>query len=69
MLIPLERIKQHYANIINDALESEKSGCTTYILVSNDVDALCALRILTTILKSDEVQFVVIPVFSNSNLH
>jgi|GWRWMinimDraft_5_1066013.scaffolds.fasta_scaffold285727_1 hypothetical protein len=69
MLIPLERIKQLYAKIINDALESEKSGCTTYILVSNDVDALCALRILTTILKSDEVQFVVIPVFSNSNLH
>ena len=68
MLIPLERIKQLYAKIINDALESEKSGCTTYILVSNDVDALCALRILTTILKSDEVQFVVIPVFSNSNL-
>jgi hypothetical protein len=55
MLIPLERIKQLYAKIINDALESEKSGCTTYILVSNDVDALCALRILTTILKSDEV--------------
>ena len=69
MLIPLERIKQLYAKIINDALESEKSGCTTYILVSNDVDALCALRILTTILKSDEVQFVVTPVFSNSNLH
>jgi hypothetical protein len=53
MLIPLERIKQLYAKIINDALESEKSGCKTYILVSNDVDALCALRILTTILKSD----------------
>ena len=54
MLIPLERIKQLYVKIINDALESEKSGCRTYILVSNDVDALCALRILTTILKSDE---------------
>lgn len=55
MLIPLERIKQLYAKIIDNALESEKLGCTTYILVTNDTDALCALRILTTILKSDEV--------------
>ena len=47
MLTPLERIKHLYVKIINDALESESQGCTTYILVANDTDALCALRILT----------------------
>lgn len=47
MLTPLDRIKVLYAKIINDALESEKNGCTTYIFVSNDTDSLCAMRILT----------------------
>ena len=68
MLIPLEKIKQLYSQIIDNALQSEKDGCTTYILVSNDTDAICALRILTTILKSDEVQFVIIPVFSATHM-
>jgi len=47
MLTPLERIKHLYTKIINDALESENFGCTCFIFVSNDTDALCALRILT----------------------
>jgi cell division control protein 45 len=68
MLIPLEKIKQLYNKIIENALQSEKDGCTTYIIVSNDTDAICALRMLTTILKSDEVQFVVIPVFSTTHM-
>jgi hypothetical protein len=51
MLTPLERIKHLYAQIIRDALETENLGCTTYIFVANDTDALCALRILTVSLS------------------
>jgi cell division control protein 45 len=36
--------------------------------VSNDVDSLGSLKILTSLLKSDEVQFVVIPVFSKLHI-
>jgi len=68
MLIPLDRIKNLYLQIIKNANESDQYGCTTYIFVSNETDSLCALRILTTILKQDEIQFVSIPVFSNPHL-
>lgn len=52
MLIHLDKIKELYAQIIRDALETENIGCTTYILVANDADALCALRILTVSLHA-----------------
>ena len=53
MLTPLDRIKVLYAKIINDAVDSEKNGCTTYIFVSNDTDSLCAMRILTVSKNQD----------------
>lgn len=55
MLISLEKLKQLYARIIDDALETEHLGCTTYIFVANDTDALCALRILTVSTSSSNL--------------
>ena len=66
MKIPLDRIKQLYQLIVENALDSQ--GISTYIFVSNETDSLCALKILTNILKADEVQFAQIPVFSNGHL-
>ena len=42
-----------YQSIIQNALEG--GGVATYIFVSNETDSLCALKILTNILKSDEI--------------
>ena len=45
-----------------------KGGCTVLILVANDLDALSACKILTSLLKQDNVQYSVIPVFSYQEL-
>lgn len=49
-------------------MEQDGNGCTIYIFISNDVDSIASLKILTSLLKSDEVQFVSIPVFSNKDI-
>jgi len=68
MLIPIQNIKHVYAQITNSALECDGLGCTIYIFVSNEADSISSLKIFTNLLKSDEVQFVAIPVFSNRHL-
>ena len=68
MLIPLDQIVQLYRKIVKDAVKCDGQGSTINILVSNDTDSLAALKILTTLLKQDEVQFVSIPVFSNNHI-
>ena len=68
MLIPIDNIKQVYKHILEQALECDGLGCTIQIFVSNDVDSIASLRIITSLLKSDEVQFVVIPVFSKMHI-
>ena len=68
MLIQIQNIKHVYAQIINSALECDGLGCTIYIFVSNEADSIASLKILTSLLKSDEVQFVAIPVFSKRTL-
>mmetsp|Transcript_32698 Transcript_32698/g.23629 ORF Transcript_32698/g.23629 Transcript_32698/m.23629 type:complete len:156 (+) Transcript_32698:50-517(+) len=69
MKILIDHIKVVYRTIVDRAIKHlDTTGISTYIFVSNDVDALCALRILTTILKQDEVQYGIIPVFSNVHL-
>ena len=55
MLIPLHNIKHVYQHILQRALECDGLGCTIYIFVSNDTDSLASLKILTALLKSDEV--------------
>lgn len=68
MLIPVHNLKHLYQHILKTALEQDGQGCTIYIFVSNDTDSVVSLKILTTLLKSDEVQYVAIPVFSNSHI-
>lgn len=68
MLIPLNDIKHVYKHILQSALQCDGLGCTIYIFVSNDCDSIASLRILTSLLKSDEVQFVSIPVFSKLHI-
>ena len=67
MLIPLDQIKRLYLSMVQRALQVE-SACSTYIFAANDTDGLCALKILTTVLKSDGMQFIAVPVFSQSHL-
>ena len=66
MKIPLDQIKQLYDNIVENALDA--GGVSTYIFVSNETDSLCALKVLSNVLRADEIQFVTIPVFSNGHL-
>jgi cell division control protein 45 len=68
MLIPINDIKHVYQHILQSALQCDGLGCTIQIFVSNDVDSIASLRIITSLLKSDEVQFVVIPVFSKMHI-
>ncbi len=65
MLITIENANICYQKIIRKGL---KYGSKVIIFVSNDADALCAARILTALLKSDNVQYVVIPVLSFTQL-
>lgn len=47
MLISLDELKRLYNFIIQNAIECEGQGCTTYIITANDTDSLCSLKILT----------------------
>ncbi|GAA5979857.1 hypothetical protein JCM5350_005518 [Sporobolomyces pararoseus] len=45
-----------------------RSSCSTYLLVAPEVDALCAARLLSSLLKTDDVQHLTIPVGSWAEL-
>ena len=47
MLIPIDQIKLIFDQISEAAHENGNKGCATYIFCANDVDSLCALKILT----------------------
>ena len=47
MLVPLDKLKQLYNQLKQNAYDAESGGCTTCIFVANDTDAICALRMLT----------------------
>ncbi len=65
MLITLESLHICYQKIVKRGV---RGGTTVVIFVANDADALCAARILTLLLKSDNIQYVLIPVLSFSQL-
>ncbi|GAA5907345.1 DNA replication initiation factor CDC45 [Sporobolomyces salmoneus] len=44
------------------------NSCSTYLLVAPEVDALCAARLLSSLLKTDDVQHLTIPVGSWAEL-
>ncbi|KAI8600705.1 CDC45 family [Dissophora ornata] len=51
-----------YKRIKNAAFEGPGTGSTVVFFVAADVDAICAFRIWTTLLKSDSISYVVVPV-------
>ncbi|BGP17816.1 hypothetical protein JCM10213_008384 [Rhodosporidiobolus nylandii] len=62
MLIPSTSTAQAYQHILSRARGSP--ACTTYLFVSPDVDGLCAARLLSGLLKTDDVPHQTIPVGS-----
>lgn len=64
-MITIESAYICYEKITRKAI---KTGGKIIIFVANDADAVCAARILTGLLKSDNVQFILVPVLSFSQL-
>lgn len=62
MFIPPTLFPAAYANIVASSRGS--SASRTFILVSPDVDAICAARLLVEMLRIDHVASTVIPVGS-----
>lgn len=60
MLWPRDNFHLAYNRIKREAALS--SGCTVFILVAPDIDALCACHILTYLLRNDFISFTLIPV-------
>eukprot|EP00359_Climacostomum_virens_P002281 CAMPEP_0204915338 /NCGR_PEP_ID=MMETSP1397-20131031/13346_1 /ASSEMBLY_ACC=CAM_ASM_000891 /TAXON_ID=49980 /ORGANISM="Climacostomum Climacostomum virens, Strain Stock W-24" /LENGTH=568 /DNA_ID=CAMNT_0052087325 /DNA_START=55 /DNA_END=1758 /DNA_ORIENTATION=+ len=65
MILPLLNLKELYVLIQQNALEP---GLTLAILVASDCDSLAALRILTTLLRADGIQYQVVPVADYTEL-
>ncbi|KAG0046598.1 hypothetical protein BGZ83_008231 [Gryganskiella cystojenkinii] len=61
---PLANYSLAYKRIKNAAFEGSGGGGTSTVLffVAANVDAICAFRIWTTLLKSDSISYVVVPV-------
>ncbi|PVV04083.1 hypothetical protein BB560_001436 [Smittium megazygosporum] len=56
-----------YKRLLDGAAEASKEGtgaCSVLVLVANDPDALCAARILFSILKHDFITYQMVPVSS-----
>ncbi|GAA6032258.1 hypothetical protein JCM8097_007149 [Rhodosporidiobolus ruineniae] len=66
MHIPSSFYSTAYAHILARARGSP--ACTTYLFVSPDTDGLCAARLLSGLLKTDDVAHQTIPVGSWSDL-
>ncbi|GAA6063602.1 hypothetical protein JCM10212_006219 [Sporobolomyces blumeae] len=67
MLIPSSLYRAAYGLIL-DRTRGHGSSCSTYLLVAPDVDSLCAARLLSSLLKTDDVQHLTIPVGSWTEL-
>ncbi|KAJ2798678.1 DNA replication initiation factor cdc45 [Coemansia guatemalensis] len=64
--IPSSRYEDAYRRISDSASRSQ--GTSVLIFVSTDVDGLCALRILTTLLKRDAIAHKIVPVTNYSDI-
>ena len=67
MLIEMADLEQMYLEIKASALE-DGGGITVLILVAPDCDALCTCRILSSLLKSDRIQYKIKPVAGYSDI-
>lgn len=66
MFIPSYLYRSAY-DLILDRTRGRNS-CSTYLLVAPEVDAVCAARLLSSLLKTDDVQHLTIPVGSWAEL-
>lgn len=66
MYISQDRFKAAYEHIVKCSRGTAVS--TTFILVSPDVDSICAARVLHNLLKTDDIINTIIPVASWSEL-
>ncbi|PIA14818.1 CDC45-like protein [Coemansia reversa NRRL 1564] len=64
--IPSSRYEDAYRRITDGASASQ--GTALLIFVSTDVDGLCALRILTTLLKRDAIAHKIVPVTNYADI-
>ena len=66
MLIQIGDISKVFEKIHKDSLGS---GTTIWILVSYDTDSLCAVNILTKILKVESILYKIIPITGYTEMH
>ncbi|KAJ2080255.1 DNA replication initiation factor cdc45 [Coemansia sp. RSA 988] len=64
--IPSSRYEDAYRRIADSASRSQ--GTSVLIFVSTDVDGLCGLRILTTLLKRDAIAHKIVPVTNYADI-
>jgi len=65
MLLTIENAIIFYQKILKKSI---KTGAKVIIFVATETDALCASKILTALLKSDNIQYILVPVLSFSQL-
>jgi hypothetical protein len=47
MLIPLDKLRLVYDQILMNAIPCEGQGTSIYIFVTNETDSLCSLKLIT----------------------
>ncbi|GAA5991226.1 hypothetical protein JCM10908_006592 [Rhodotorula pacifica] len=67
MLLPQKLVSAAYHELVGRARGSV--ACTTFLFVAPDVDSLCAAKLLSTLLKTDDVPHQTVPVGSWVQLH
>lgn len=66
MLLPHQLIPAAYHELVGRARGSP--ACTTFLFVAPDVDSLCAAKLLSTLLKTDDVPHQTVPIGSWAQL-
>jgi len=66
MYLPSGQYAYAYQQIV--ARARGQAACSTFLLVAPDVDALCAARLLSALLKTDDVPHQTVPVGSWAQL-
>ena len=67
MLLPHKLVSAAYHELVGRARGSV--ACTTFLFVAPDVDSLAAAKLLSSLLKTDDVPHQTVPVGSWSQLH
>jgi cell division control protein 45 len=65
MIIKLEKAANFYSDFVN---RLKRSNGKVIIFVGFDIDSLCSLRILVNLLRTDNIQYDIIPVMTHSHV-